>query len=379
MVRAVFWVVLLAHVSSGAWVKAANCFAEEAVTSVVGTVWLDQNMDGIREPNEPVLANQGVAFGAGVAGARFGVYYYATTDDQGHYEIRLPPNVSFSAIVRIPQTEPGSPDSPTSLSEYWEGLTGVTLTTGAGVRRLDIRVRRRYEIDPARRLPRLTPDDPGEWPLRHGRFFKAVDGPAVFDLGYSVVDLPSAAIWTAWSANGASSLGYPISDRWTDDNGLVAQLFEKALLIARADNLPDVADLLDRLHDLGHDAVLHDRWLVPHPVDPAREAGLTAEQVRARRLALLDMDPALRARYFAAEDTAARFGLPTSAVEDFGDLTAIRTQKAVLQHWKVDTAWAKAGEVVVANAGVMAKELGLFPAEALIPQPPTSTIGIDDP
>ena len=49
----------------------------------------------------------------------------------------------------------------------------------------------------------------------------------------------------------------------------------------------------------------------------------------------------------------------------------IRTQKAVLQQWKVDVPWAKAGEVTIANGGditeALKKSLGWFPAEALSP------------
>ncbi len=47
----------------------------------------------------------------------------------------------------------------------------------------------------------------------------------------------------------------------------------------------------------------------------------------------------------------------------------IRTQRAVFQQWKEDVPWAAAGQVTIANSGDIAKELGLFPAEALIPQP----------
>ena len=62
--------------------------------------------------------------------------------------------------------------------------------------------------------------------------------------------------------------------------------------------------------------------------------------------------------------------LPTSRVEDFGNVLVIRTQRAVFQQWKEDVPWANAGEVTIANGGDITKELGLFPSEALIPQSP---------
>jgi hypothetical protein len=47
----------------------------------------------------------------------------------------------------------------------------------------------------------------------------------------------------------------------------------------------------------------------------------------------------------------------------------VRTQRAVLQLWKHDEPWARAGDVTVANGGDLAKALGLFPAAALKPEP----------
>jgi hypothetical protein len=59
------------------------------------------------------------------------------------------------------------------------------------------------------------------------------------------------------------------------------------------------------------------------------------------------------------------FGLPTSEVEDMGNHYAIRLQRAVLQEWKENVPWARAGQVTVANGGDIAKELGHFPPSVL--------------
>ena len=63
---------------------------------------------------------------------------------------------------------------------------------------------------------------------------------------------------------------------------------------------------------------------------------------------------------FHAADPMTFYGLPTSAVVDNGNHYAIRLQRAVIQQWKVDVPWAKAGEVTVANGGDVAKEAGMF-------------------
>src|SRR5919204_623792 len=63
-------------------------------------------------------------------------------------------------------------------------------------------------------------------------------------------------------------------------------------------------------------------------------------------------------------------GYPIShRVEDMGNHYAVRLQRAVIQFWKVDVPWAKAGQTTVANGGDIAKEAGLFPAEPLRPAP----------
>ena len=85
------------------------------------------------------------------------------------------------------------------------------------------------------------------------------------------------------------------------------------------------------------------------------------------RLGFLDANPAIKGRYFAVADPLTLYGLPASRVEDMGNHFAIRLQRAVIQQWKVDVPWARAGEVTVANGGDIAKESGLFPEIALQP------------
>ena len=88
----------------------------------------------------------------------------------------------------------------------------------------------------------------------------------------------------------------------------------------------------------------------------------------AGRLALLDPQPPIDRRYESASDPLNFFGLPTSKVEDMGNHFAVRLQRGVIQLWKVDVPWARAGETTVANGGDVAKEAGLLPAEAIQPQ-----------
>jgi hypothetical protein len=113
----------------------------------------------------------------------------------------------------------------------------------------------------------------------------------------------------------------------------------------------------------------------PRQLDLSFDADKTREQILRDRLALLDFNPAIRDRYFSTLDSPtldplSLFGLPTSRVEDMGNHFAIRLQRAVIQQWKEAVPWAKAGEVTVAKGGDIAKEMGLFPAEAVSPEAP---------
>src|SRR5262245_65956581 len=73
----------------------------------------------------------------------------------------------------------------------------------------------------------------------------------------------------------------------------------------------------------------------------------------------------MKAIYFAAGDPVLQYGLPTSQITDMGSHYAIRLQRAVIQEWKQDVPWAKAGQATVAYGGDIGKEAGLFPAAAL--------------
>ena len=65
-----------------------------------------------------------------------------------------------------------------------------------------------------------------------------------------------------------------------------------------------------------------------------------------------------------------QFGLPTSRVVDNGNHYAIRLQRAVIQQWKVDVPWARAGQVTIANGGEVAVQAGMFGGDILAPESP---------
>ena len=60
--------------------------------------------------------------------------------------------------------------------------------------------------------------------------------------------------------------------------------------------------------------------------------------------------------------------LTYSDVVDNGYHYAIRLQRAVIQQWKKDVPWAKAGQVTLANAGELARDAELFGRDVFEPE-----------
>ncbi|MFN8533998.1 MAG: N-acetylmuramoyl-L-alanine amidase [Dehalococcoidia bacterium] len=207
-----------------------------------------------------------------------------------------------------------------------------------------------------------------DYPIKNGWFFTqtAGDKPG----GYSVTD--EGAPFYSWfdKLGGQDTLGFPISRRFLWE-GQPAQAFQKAILHWRPDQKRMViVNTFDELTKAGKDAWMREVRLVPKPQPIPNEDKLDFGTIIVRRQALLEGNPAISARYWDADDPMARFGLPVSPVEDYGTVAVIRLQRAVLQQWKTTQPWAKAGDVVVANGGDVAKEAGLFPEAAVALEPP---------
>lgn len=224
------------------------------------------------------------------------------------------------------------------------------------------------------RAPTVVAATPAnDWAIPNGWFYTQVPGQAAGPeaRGYAVSDANGMHFWSEYQRLGGTTyLGYPLSRRFEVDDG-TAQVFQRTVL--RYDSTADrivVTRLLDRLSREGRDDELLARANVP-PLDLPVPAEAPADLFDDRLSLLLGDYPALRAYLANAPDAQALFGAPTSAVQDAGDFYAIRFQNGVLQQWKREMPWAKAGDVTAANLGELAAGLGLFPPEALQPMPVT--------
>jgi hypothetical protein len=115
-------------------------------------------------------------------------------------------------------------------------------------------------------------------------------------------------------------------------------------------------NVLDELTAAGYDDYLHDNLRVPKTFNNAADEGLSMDEVIVRHIGFLDDNALIRAAYMANPDHLDDYGLPT-AYEEFEDAYVIRTQRAVIQLWKVSTKWAKAGDITIIGAGELLKDI----------------------
>lgn len=208
---------------------------------------------------------------------------------------------------------------------------------------------------------------PADFPIPGGHFYSQTAG-GTGDQGFSVLDVPARPFWSEFQRlGGVESAGYPISQPFAWE-AQPAQAFQKAIFRWNPErSAVDLVNVFDLLHDAGQDDRLLAIRSVPPMADWRGDTGLDWPAVADRHLALLDGFPTLRAAYFAVDDPILRHGLPMAPVADFGSVRVLRAQRAVLQEWREDRPWARAGAVTVANGGDLAKEFGLLPAGPLQP------------
>jgi uncharacterized protein YkwD len=207
-------------------------------------------------------------------------------------------------------------------------------------------------------------------PIQGGHFFSQTagrDGRA----GFRVTNEGGIRFWDEFQRlGGVEALGYPISRRFAW-KGFTVQLMQKGVLQWRPESGQAwLTNVFDELHEADKDGWLQAARSTPRPLDPSFDGGRDWSAVVRGRQALLEASPPLKSAYFGAADPLTFFGLPTSRVEDMGNHIAVRLQRAVIQQWKQDVPWAKAGQVTIANGADIAKEAGLFPAEVARPETP---------
>jgi len=103
--------------------------------------------------------------------------------------------------------------------------------------------------------------------------------------------------------------------------------------------------------------------LIDQPADELRKARSISTVAMLRSLARGPRSGT--AHHRIAATTTEKCGTGRWKHKKEGTLLIVRCQRAALQLWKVDTPWAKAGRVTVANDGDLLKERGWIPSYAL--------------
>jgi len=208
-----------------------------------------------------------------------------------------------------------------------------------------------------------------DWPIPGGWFFTQARGDAPEGQGFAVTNEGGVPFWSYFQrAGGVSAIGYPISQRFVWD-GFVTQAFQKVVFQWNpASQQVQYVNVFDQLSAAGKDDWLLVVRSVPRSLDWVADQGQSWDQVVSNHLALLDQNQTIRRQYLSGADPVLLNGLPMS-LQDFGTVIVLRAQRQVLQQWKVDVPWARAGQVVVANGGDVAKEAGLLPPTATVPTP----------
>ena len=265
------------------------------------------------------------------------------------------PRLIFAAAVAFTVLASGvspSPDRPGELAPAAPGQARVTLAT-------DRPAPPDQSVQPK---PYSDPTFPDEYAIEMGRFFLPTgDG---IGTGFAVTDEGGIPFWAFFSAGGGvDRFGFPVSQRF-QYRGLTMQAFQKSILQWDPANARmNFFNTLDELGESGFNAFLAAFRQVPPPQEFPGELGLPFEGRMELRLRLLTNDPAIEEVYYSNPNWLDQYGLPT-AYHEFDILTAIRTQRAVFQHWATDGPWGPAGTVTIANAGDLAKEVGFLPTDS---------------
>ena len=177
-----------------------------------------------------------------------------------------------------------------------------------------------------------------DWDVNNGHFFMQTGG-------YSVVDQGGVPFWSEFQRlGGVQAVGYPVSQRF-QWQGFTVQVMQRVIFQWHPENGQVMfINVFDLLSQAGKDQWLLDKRSTPKPLPADLDAGKSWDDIVRSRIAILDENPAIRDKYFSVVgDPVAMNGLPTSHVTDMGNHYALRAQRVVIQQWKIDVPWARAG------------------------------------
>ncbi len=177
--------------------------------------------------------------------------------------------------------------------------------------------------------------------------------------GFAVTNAGGVPMWDFVRELDAEAIGYPISQRWLE-GPFTLQAFQKVILQwDPANQRMNFYNTLDVLANHYPNIKLPN---VPAHQVLASDAGADFETVKQNHLALLDANPAIKARFLGERDWLNLYGLPIRYEErevngNPQGLQLLRAQRAVFAIWNVSAPGTTAGKVVLQNLPDKVKQL----------------------
>jgi hypothetical protein len=216
----VLLVVILLSISA----STSHTYGQGPEVEIAGMVWLDENLDGVRQTTEPLLTSEPVLV---ATGGRF--FEQTTTDAHGWYVFRLTPGRAYH--VRVIYHAPDTSERVPGLGTH-QGC-GNTPPLMEGERRT-VHLRARA-VSQEQGSPLPVENEPTDWPLPNGHFFTQTTY-VLCDDGFPVTNQQGIPFWDTWQAIGPEGAGYPLSGRFAQD-GVPTQVFERVTFQWQAETL----------------------------------------------------------------------------------------------------------------------------------------------
>lgn len=215
-----------------------------------------------------------------------------------------------------------------------------------------------------------------------GHFYTQTRGEEPYPKGYAVINDDKAPVWNLFRRYGAvTTLGYPLSQRWNDEQGRVCQAFQRGIIqiTPGEQNQTEKVEWMNILDNIGERKINLDNPvdMTPPSSDWSSDAGKSWEEIKQNHFdrvfnGLLKY-PQLSAAYFSNQHHLELYGLP-QGTKDYGNTIVLRCQRNNLQLWKNQTPWTLTPmEVTVALSGELALKYGLIPKDAAEPVNPPVT------
>lgn len=144
--------------------------------------------------------------------------------------------------------------------------------------------------------PALPVQAAEDWDISGGHFFTQTGGGG--GKGFAVTDEAGVRFWSEFQRlGGVQAVGYPVSQRF-DWDGFPCQAMQRVVFQWRADiGQVYFVNVFDLMSSAGKDDWLLAARQTPKPLGTDFDAGLPWDQKVAKRLALLDANPSIKAKY----------------------------------------------------------------------------------